>query len=100
MVDLSIEKLIVAIENGKVRGFDEIKEINGESYFFQYAIKKQDEKYNTYFFKIPENKMEVFEDYATEEISAFSNIEDAFNCFKLQGIDITKFSPIRGLLPF
>ncbi|EMV8405967.1 hypothetical protein, partial [Escherichia coli] len=75
MVDLSIEKLIVAIENGKVRGFDEIKEINGESYFFQYAIKKQDEKYNTYFFKIPENKMEVFEDYATEEISAFSNIE-------------------------
>ncbi|WP_247954742.1 hypothetical protein [Escherichia coli] len=61
MVDLSIEKLIVAIENGKVRGFDEIKEINGESYFFQYAIKKQDEKYNTYFFKIPENKMEVFE---------------------------------------
>ncbi|HCN9678388.1 TPA: hypothetical protein N6888_005041, partial [Escherichia coli] len=56
MVDLSIEKLIVAIENGKVRGFDEIKEINGESYFFQYAIKKQDEKYNTYFFKIPENK--------------------------------------------
>ncbi|ENT8864066.1 hypothetical protein ACFGVG_004852 [Escherichia coli] len=100
MVDLSIEKLIVAIENGKVRGFDEIKEINGESYFFQYAIKKQDEKYNTYFFKIPENKMEVFEDYATEEISAFSNIEDALNYFKLQGIDITKFSPIRGLLPF
>ncbi len=34
--------------------------------------------------------MEVFEDYATEEISAFSNIEDAFNYFKLQGIDITK----------
>ncbi|HEI2526081.1 TPA: hypothetical protein SI531_004747, partial [Escherichia coli] len=56
MVDLPIEKLIVAIENGKVRGFDEIKEINGENYFFQYAIKKQDEKYNTYFFKIPENK--------------------------------------------
>ncbi|MFK9137712.1 hypothetical protein [Escherichia coli] len=100
MVDLPIEKLIVAIENGKVRGFDEIKEINGENYFFQYAIKKQDEKYNTYFFKIPENKMEVFEDYVTEEISAFSNIEDAFNCFKLQCIDITKFSPIRGLLPF
>ncbi len=34
MVDLPIEKLIVAIENGKVRGFDEIKEINGENYFF------------------------------------------------------------------
>ncbi|QMI06419.1 hypothetical protein [Citrobacter sp. RHB25-C09] len=100
MVDLSIEKLIIAIENGKVRGFDEIKEINGENYFFQYALKKQDEKYNTYFFRIPENKMEVIEDYATEEISTFSNIEDAFNYFKLQNVDIGKFSPIRGLSPF
>ena len=87
-----MKKLIVAIENGKVRGFDEIKEINGESYFFQYAIKKQDENTIPIFFKIPENKMEVFEDYATEEISVFQYIEDAFNYFKLQGIDITKFS--------
>jgi hypothetical protein len=100
MLDLSIKKIIIAIEKGKVRGFDEIKEINGENYLFQYALKKQDEKYNTYFFRIPENKMEAIEDYATEEISAFSNIEDAFNYFKLQGVDIGRFSSIRGLLPF
>ena len=100
MVDLSIEKITLAIEKGKVRGFDEIKEINGENYLFQYAIKKQGEKYNTYFFRIPESKIELIEDYATEEISAFSNIEDAFNYFKLQGVDTVKFSPIRGVLPF
>lgn len=49
MMDLDIEKLITAIEKGKVRGFDEVKEINGENYLFEYAIKKQDEKYHTYF---------------------------------------------------
>lgn len=40
MMDLDIEKLITAIEKGKVRGFDEVKEINGENYLFEYAIKK------------------------------------------------------------
>lgn len=49
MMDLDIEKLITAIEKGKVRGFDEVKEINGENYLFEYAIKKQDEIYHTYF---------------------------------------------------
>lgn len=41
MVDLPIEKLIVAIENGKVRGFDEIKEINGENYFSNMPLKNR-----------------------------------------------------------
>lgn len=100
MVNLSFEKLTLAIEKGNVRGFDEIKKINGENYFFQYAIKKQGEKYSTYFFRVPEKKMEVFEDYATEEVCVFSNIEDAFNYFKLQHIDIGRFSSIRGVLPF
>lgn len=100
MANLPFEKLTLAIEKGKVRGFDEIRKINGENYFFQYAIKKQDEKYSTYFFRVPEEKMELLEDYATEKISVFSNIEDAFNYFKLQHIDIGSFSSIRGVLPF
>lgn len=100
MVDLYIKKLITAIGNGKARGFDEIKNINGENYLFEYAIKKEDEQYNTYLFHIPENKMEMYEDYATEEFSEFSNIEDAFNYFKLQDVDIRKFAPIKRTLPF
>ena len=100
MADLPFEKLTLAIEKGKVRGFDEIREINGENYFFQYALKKQGEKYSTYFFSVPEEKMELIEDYVTEEIRVFPNIEDAFNYFKLQHIDIGRFSSIRGVLPF
>ncbi|WP_255454286.1 hypothetical protein [Snodgrassella sp. ESL0324] len=44
--------------------------------------------------------MEIYEDYATEEFSEFSNIEDAFYYFKLQGVDIRKFAPIKRTLPF
>ncbi|AMO46682.1 Hypothetical protein AKI40_0252 [Enterobacter sp. FY-07] len=100
MVDLPIEQLALAIEKGKVRGFDEVKEINGENYYFQYALKKEGEIYRTYFFQVPEKKMELVEDYATEEISSFSDIGDAFNYFRGQGVDITRFSAIRGTLPF
>ena len=100
MFDLFFEKLLTAIEKGKVRGFDEIKEINGENYLFEYAIKKENGNYHTYLFHIPENKMAMYEDYATEEFSEFSNIEDAFNYFKLQSVDIRKFAPIKRTLPF
>lgn len=34
MSNVSVEKIIAAIEQGKVRGFDEIKEIDGERFFF------------------------------------------------------------------
>lgn len=100
MADLSNEKLVFAIEKGKVRGFDEVKEINGEHYFFQYALKKQGGKYCTYFFCIPEKKMDLIEDYATEEVKGFSNIADAFNYFRFQDVNIENFSPIKGTLPF
>lgn len=100
MADFSLEKLFSSIEEGKVRGFDEIKEINGENYFFQYALKKQGEKYSAYYFCIPENKMDLVEDYATEEIKVFLNISDAINYFKLKHIDIEHFSSVKGVLPF
>ncbi|MEO3740254.1 hypothetical protein [Enterobacter sp. AG5470] len=100
MVDLPIEQLVLAIEKGKVRGFDEVKEVNGENYYFQYALKKDGDIYRAYFFQVPEEKMELVEDYATEEISSFSDIGDAFNYFSIQGVDITRFSAIRGTLPF
>lgn len=100
MADLSNEKLFFAIEKGKVRGFDEIKEINGEHYFLQYALKKKGGKYWTYFFCIPEKKMGLIEDYAIEEVKEFSNIADAFNYFRFQDINIEEFCPFKGTLPF
>ncbi|KMK12495.1 hypothetical protein ABW09_24465 [Pluralibacter gergoviae] len=96
----SIENLIFAIEKGKVRGFDELKEVNGESYFFQYALKMRNGLYNTYFFYVPESKMDVIEDYAAEEIKEFRTITDAFNYFKLLGVNVENFSAIKGTLPF
>lgn len=42
----------------------------------------------------------TIEDYAIEEISRFSNIEDALNYFRRQRIEIKKFSAIKRALPF
>ncbi len=50
MASFSVEKLVASIEKGKVRGYDEVREIDGERYFFQCAIKKEGEKYIAYFF--------------------------------------------------
>lgn len=44
--------------------------------------------------------MAMFEDYTIEEISRFSNIEDALNYFRGQRIEIKKFSAIKRALPF
>ncbi|WP_370388692.1 hypothetical protein [Snodgrassella alvi] len=100
MNNVSIEKIIAAIEQGKVRGFDEIKEVEGERFFFQYALKKKNGLYNTYIFHIMEKKIEIIEDYGEEEIKEFINISDALNYFKSLGINVQKFSSIKGVLPF
>ncbi|CAK17896.1 hypothetical protein PSEEN5272 [Pseudomonas entomophila L48] len=92
--------MVASIEKGKVRGYDEVRDIDGGSYFFQYAIKKQGEKYVAYFFCVLESKMDVFEDYATEELSEFSSVEEAFDYFRLKNVDVGRFSSMKGVLPF
>lgn len=59
MNNFSIEHLISVIEKGKVRGFDEVKEIDGECYLFQYALKKKNGLYNTYLFYIIEKRWKL-----------------------------------------
>lgn len=99
MSNVSVEKIIAAIEQGKVRGFDEIKEIDGERFFFQYALKKKNGLYNAYIFHIMEKKIEIIEDYGVEDIKQFTNISDALNYFKSLDINVQKFSGIKGVLP-
>lgn len=41
MSNVLVEKIIAAIEQGKVRGFDEIKEIDGERFFFNMHLKRK-----------------------------------------------------------
>ncbi|OCG69558.1 hypothetical protein A9G42_04315 [Gilliamella sp. Nev6-6] len=100
MDNILIKNLLSAIEKGNVRGCDEIKEINGECYFFQYALKKKSGFYSTYLFYIVESKMDVIEDYGIEQIKKFSDIIDAVNYFKSLGVNIEQFSSIKGNLPF
>lgn len=50
-----MNRLIAAIEHGKVRGFEETKIINGERYYYQYALKKINGNYMTYLFFILES---------------------------------------------
>lgn len=94
-----MNNLASAIEKGRVRGFDEIKEIDGERVLFQYAIKKKNGMYTTYLFYIPETKLEIIEDYAVEEIKEFSNLADAIYYFESMDINIKQFSRIKGTLP-
>ncbi|EHP0992186.1 hypothetical protein KN848_001165 [Salmonella enterica] len=95
-----MNKLIESIERGKVRGIEEYKLIDGERYCYQYALKKIANKYVTYLFFIPESKMDVMEDYGSEEIKEFFSITDAINYFTSIGVDFSLFIPIKGVLPF
>lgn len=95
-----MEHLERALESGKRRGYDEVRDIESISYLFQYAIKKEMAVYSTYFMKVDESKLDVFEDYAEEEIRAFHSLEAALEYLKIQGADPLKLSPIKRTLPF
>ncbi|WP_294963456.1 hypothetical protein [uncultured Gilliamella sp.] len=95
-----MNRLIAAIEHGKVRGFEEIKIINGERYYYQYALKKINGNYMTYLFFILESKMDSIENYGNEGIYTFDNLNDAFDYFNKIGINPAFFKGMRGTLPF
>lgn len=101
MVDLKFEELLNIINKGRVRGYDEIRVIDDIRYFYQFAIKKENGKYFTYFFYIPESKMDAFEDYDdNEEVREFSVIEEAIIYLINKGAEIEKFTGFKGVKPF
>ncbi|WKW42618.1 hypothetical protein [Kosakonia cowanii] len=100
MNDLLVSKVIAAVDSGKIRGFDEIKEVEGELYFYQYAMKKKEGKYVSYFFSVLEKKMEQIEDYGFEEIIEHDGIAEIMDYFKEKGVGLEKFSSFKGVAPF
>lgn len=100
MNDSMVSLIITAVNNGKVRGFSEIKEVDGRLFFFQYAIKKEAGSYLSYQFCIPEDKIEMVEDYGSEEIVAHNGITDALYYFQSKDVKIECFSFFKGVLPF
>jgi hypothetical protein len=95
-----MENLTKALDAGKRRGYDEVREVAAVKYLYQYALKKEKGTYETYFLKIEEAKLDVFEDYAEEEMHTFQTLEDALEYLVSNGADISKLSAIKGTLPF
>lgn len=100
MNDSIVSRITKAIDDGKIRGFNEAKEIGGRLYYHQYAIKKEAGQYWSYLFFIPEDKIEMVEDYGSEEILVHNSITDALLYFQGKGVKIEYFSFFKGVLPF
>lgn len=95
-----VNHLINALNSGKRRGYDEIRTSESTQYLYQYAIKKEKDAYITYFIKIEESKLDVFEDYAEEVMTTFTELRDALQYLRRLGAEIEKLGPIKGTLPF
>lgn len=95
-----MEQLEQALAKGKRRGYDEFRSIDGTSFLFEYALKKEQGVYSTYFFRIEEQCMDQYEDYAHEEIDTFASLEDALNALEQKGAQRSKLGPIQRVLPF
>ena len=95
-----MNNLIEALNAGKRRGYEERREIDGASFLFQYAIKKQNNLYYTYFFSIDESQMEVIEDDENEEILTFPSLDEALSHLISRGAIVEKLSAIKNTLHF
>lgn len=95
-----MDKLIEALDAGKRRGYEEIRNIDGNAFIFQYALKKQHNVYHTYFFSIEESKIDMIEDNENEELKTFENLNTALTYLINKGAAIEKFSAMKTTLPF
>ncbi|QNH16646.1 hypothetical protein HEP73_01857 [Xanthomonas sp. GW] len=89
-----------ALDAGKRRGYEEFRRIDGISFLFQYAIKRQGGVYCTYCFSVAESSMDIFEDGEDEEVREFSSLDDAMEHLRAKGAAMEKFAPIKRTLPF
>lgn len=95
-----MNKLIDALNTGKRRGYEESRLIEGGAFLFQYAIKKQNNIYYTYYFSIDESRMDLLEDDENEEIEEFSTLDAALDYLRDKGAALEKFAAIKNSLPF
>ncbi|ALI01347.1 hypothetical protein C1Y08_04265 [Pseudomonas sp. FW306-02-F02-AA] len=95
-----MNKLIDALNSGKRRGYEETRLVERISFLFQYAIKKQNNIYYTYYFSTSESRMDLLEDDENEEIKEFSTLDAALDHLKNKGAELEKFTAIKKSLPF
>lgn len=88
------------IKNNQTIGYSQERIINGTAYLYEYAIKKQNDVFNAYFFCVERKHIDTIEDYGTEEILSFSSIDDALIYLKSKGASENLLKPMKGLSIF
>jgi hypothetical protein len=99
-MDVLLERLIKALNAGKRRGYDTIQQMDGVDYLFEFALKKQKEIFETYFFCIEELKIDQPDEEGEEEIKQFSTLESALENLRSHGAELEKLTAIKRSLPF
>jgi len=108
MDSVAVQKIMEAIEKGKMRGYEEIiagsptdKNPTGEpANLIQYALQKRGDIYVAYFFMIAVDRMHLHEDEAIEQSVSFVERSQAIDFLITRGAKIERFAPFRGQQPF
>jgi hypothetical protein len=95
-----VRRLIKPLDAGKRRGYDAIQEVDGVSFLFEFALKKQNESFETYFFSIEELKIDQADEDGEEEIKQFSIIESALENLRSHGAELDRLTAIKCSIPF
>ncbi|NGZ74258.1 hypothetical protein [Saccharibacillus alkalitolerans] len=92
-----------AVERGRTRGYECLRSPPADSAreeLVQYAIRKTDGRYQTYFFAVDLSKMGIAEDCAEEELLEFGDLKAALDHLCSRGADPERFGPFKGQRPF
>jgi len=99
-MDDMMQRLMAALNAGKRRGYDVFREIDGVNFLFQYALKKDNELYVTYFFSIEELAIDQADEDGEEEIKEFLDLESALMNLASHGAEMEKLTAMKRSLPF
>ncbi len=92
-----------AVESGRTRGYEELIPCStcaGGEEWRQYAIRKKDGRYQTYFFAVDAGQMDIAEDCAEEERLEFAGRSEALDHLRNRGANLSRFAPFKGQKPF
>ena len=87
------------LTNLQTKGYDELIEIDGEIVYQVFAIKKSNGIYITYYYTVPQNKLDQAEDYEIEEFDEFNEFELAIRHIQSKGANLSRFNVFKGNKP-
>ena len=87
------------LTNLQTKGYDEFIKIDGEVFYQAFAIKKSNGIYITYYYTVPQNKLDQAEDYEIEEFNEFNEFELAIKHIQSKGANLSRFNVFKGNKP-